>query len=1381
VNKIYNVVWDAQKQCFVVASELAKGHKKPGSAKLSLAIAGALLVGGLSAPAMSATGSGLKAGLALMANYYSVNDSGVQGGNYNSDGATGANALAAGVGASAAGSSGVAVGTDASASGNSAIAMGDSSVSTGLMTTSVGAGAQAIADTATALGSTTSATGFGSTAVGYGANAAGSRALASGYGTSASGDNSTALGNSAKALVADGVALGSKSAANTAAGIAGYVPATATAAQAAAINATKSTLGAVSVGDAATNKFRQITSVAAGTADSDAVNVAQLKGATADAVLYDSSAHDSITLGGPAYNPVTKAGGTKITNLANGVAPSDAVNKSQLDDLANTPLTFAGNTGTVQKKLGDTMSIQGKGTTSGTYVGDNLRTEVDASGALQVEMTDKPEFTSVTTGNTTIDTNGVVITGGPSMTANGINAGGQKIGNVAAGTALTDAVNVNQLSTAVNGAKSHYFSVNDGAVQGGNYDNDGATGTNALAAGMSAGAAGNSAVAVGPNASASGTSSVAVGDGSVSIGLMTTGVGANAQALSDTATALGSTTSATGFGSTAVGFGANAAGARTLAGGYGATASADSSIALGNSAKALVADGVAIGSKSVANTAAGIAGYVPVTATTAQTAAINATASTLGGVSVGDAASNKFRQITGVAAGTADSDAVNVAQLKGATADAVIYDTGAHDSVTLGGPTYDPVSKTGGTKITNVADGVAPSDAVNKSQLDDLADTPLSFAGNTGTVQKKLGDTMSIQGKGTTAGTYVGDNLRTEVDANGVLQIEMTDKPEFTSVTTGNTIIDTNGVVITGGPSITVNGIDAGGTKITNVTAGTAPSDAVNVSQLTTTVNGAKTHYYSVNDSGTQGGNYNNDGATGANAIAAGVGAKAIGASSTAMGSNAQANNDNDVALGAGSVTSRSNPISSVTVAGQTYQFAGTNPTSVVSVGSKGNERQITNVAAGQLSGDSTDAVNGSQLYATNQAVDVLNGTINTINGGGGIKYFHANSSLADSQAVGSNSVAVGPQAVSTGADSVAIGNGAKASTNNSVALGANSTTGPVKGTSGATIAGDNYTFAGANPTGTVSVGAAGQERTITNVAAGTLSSTSTDAVNGSQLYATNQAVDKIDGRVTTVENTVNHIAGDITNISTGQAGMFQTSTDQKAPTPTPTGNNSAAGGAGATASGDNSLALGNGSQASANNSVAIGNASVADRANAVSMGSSGNERQITNVAAGSQGTDAVNVSQLKAAQAGGVQYDVNSDGSINYNAVTLNPNGGGASIHNVQAGTATTDAVNVGQLNDAVVSTQNWAKNYTDQQINQMGKRAYAGTASALATANIPQAYQPNQSVVGVGIGNYHGQNAISVGLSTITESGRYILKASATGSQQDGLGVGVGAGMAW
>ncbi|MBB5420149.1 autotransporter adhesin, partial [Paraburkholderia sp. JPY171] len=78
------------------------------------------------------------------------------------------------------------------------------------------------------------------------------------------------------------------------------------------------------------------------------------------------------------------------------------------------------------------------------------------------------------------------------------------------------------------------------------------------------------------------------------------------------------------------------------------------------------------------------------------------------------------------------------------------------------------------------------------------------------------------------------------------------------------------------------------------------------------------------------------------------------------------------------------------------------------------------------------------------------------------------------------------------------------------MALGANSLTAEAVGTSGTNIRGTNYSFAGASPTSTVSVGSGGNERTITNVAAGRLSATSTDAVNGSQLYATNQAIEQI-------------------------------------------------------------------------------------------------------------------------------------------------------------------------------------------------------------------------------------------------------------------------------
>ncbi|MDR5784706.1 hypothetical protein QCE63_35545, partial [Caballeronia sp. LZ065] len=129
---------------------------------------------------------------------------------------------------------------------------------------------------------------------------------------------------------------------------------------------------------------------------------------------------------------------------------------------------------------------------------------------------------------------------------------------------------------------------------------------------------------------------------------------------------------------------------------------------------------------------------------------------------------------------------------------------------------------------------------------------------------------------------------------------------------------------------------------------------------------------------------------------------------------------------------------------------AGTNATSTVSVGAPGAERTITNVAAGRLSGTSTDAVNGSQLFASNQAIDQnstdISNAVNSINSLAttGTKYFQDNSTGAGSTATGVNSVAIGSGAVSTNPGDVA--------------LGAGSTTAPVVNTPGATIGGTPYT-----------------------------------------------------------------------------------------------------------------------------------------------------------------------------------------------------------------------------------------------------------------------------------------------------------------------------------
>ncbi|MBO3278322.1 hypothetical protein JFY56_24175, partial [Pseudomonas sp. Milli4] len=162
--------------------------------------------------------------------------------------------------------------------------------------------------------------------------------------------------------------------------------------------------------------------------------------------------------------------------------------------------------------------------------------------------------------------------------------------------------------------------------------------------------------------------------------------------------------------------------------------------------------------------------------------------------------------------------------------------------------------------------------------------------------------------------------------------------------------------------------------------------------------------------------------------------------------------------------------------------------------------------------GAATDV--GTGFSKVDAALGDLDTRIDNIDSGTGFKYFHANSTLADSSATGTDSIAAGPTAKSTATNSIAIGKGATASTANSVALGDGATTAAAVTTATGTVAGTSYNYAGGTPTGTVSVGNGTANRTITNVAAGRVSGTSTDAINGSQLYATNQEVGKLDTRI---------------------------------------------------------------------------------------------------------------------------------------------------------------------------------------------------------------------------------------------------------------------------
>ncbi len=290
--------------------------------------------------------------------------------------------------------------------------------------------------------------------------------------------NAVAIGHNANVTAAGGVALGFGSIASTAAGAAGYDPKTGGASSDAS-STWKATQAAVSVGDAANNVTRQITGVAAGAQDTDAVNVAQLKQvqstATAAAnmevkggtnvtvdkttagpdnhTVYTVNAKDTYTTGGTydaatktlkfTQNDTSKNYDVDVSGLVNGI--SNDINKG---------INFAGDTGAaINRKMGETLQITGGATEVATA--NNIGV-VAEDGKLNLKLAkniDLGSDGSVKTGNTKVSDTGVTIAGGPSMTTAGIHAGSKKITSVAAGevsSTSTDAVNGSQLHAVKN-------------------------------------------------------------------------------------------------------------------------------------------------------------------------------------------------------------------------------------------------------------------------------------------------------------------------------------------------------------------------------------------------------------------------------------------------------------------------------------------------------------------------------------------------------------------------------------------------------------------------------------------------------------------------------------------------------------------------------------------------------------------------------------------------------------------------------------------------------------------------------------------------------------------------------------------------------------------
>lgn len=176
----------------------------------------------------------------------------------------------------------------------------------------------------------------------------------------------------------------------------------------------------------------------------------------------------------------------------------------------------------------------------------------------------------------------------------------------------------------------------------------------------------------------------------------------------------------------------------------------------------------------------------------------------------------------------------------------------------------------------------------------------------------------------------------------------------------------------------------------------------------------------------------------------------------------------------------------------------------------------------------------------------------------------------------------------------------------------------------------------------------------------------------------------------------------------------------------------------------------------------------------ALAIGFSGGA-QAQSIAIGTDSTTTDDGQAVSALQAGAVQYGTNPDGSVNYSNVTLGGGAGNTTIHNVAAGVANTDAVNVGQLNSAVDSGVARANDYTDSKIQGFDKDANAGIAAAMAM-QMPTLNIPGRTTMHGGAAFYRGQSAFAVSGKYTAKSSRWNLGVAASVSSRGTVGVSVG-----
>ncbi|MDM2850902.1 YadA-like family protein [Citrobacter sp. Cpo074] len=1403
MNRIFKVLWNAATGTFIVTSETTKSRgKKSGRRKLAvsalISLSGIMISADALANAGNDTGSGVTVsgttgtgwiaiGTAATANTYTNEDGASAAMGYHAS-AMGKWSTAIGSYSDSSGDSSLALGVKASSTGNRAIAMGASSSAAGSYSMAMGVNANASGETSVALGNKATAGGNNSAALGNGAKATGTNSVAIGAGSTAQEDNSVAVGNSTTqrqiTYVAKGDINSSSTDAVTGAQIYSLSQSVADRLGGGASVNSDGTVNAP-LYEVGTGTYNNVGSALSALNNSITNTEASVAGLTNDALLWDDSAS--------AFSANHAGSASKITNLAAGsltADSTDAVNGSQLFDtnekVDQNTADITTNTDSINQNTADITANTDSINQNTTDIAANTTSINQNTTDIATNTTN---INSLSDSVTTLTDDALLWDAASGAFSAKHNGSASKITNLAAGSLAADSTD------AVNG--SQLFGTNEKVDQN---TADITTNTDSI---------NQNTADITANADSIHQNTADIAANTTSINQNTTDIATNTtniNNLSDAVTTL--TDDALLWDANSGAFSAKHNGSASkitnLAAG---TLAADSTDAVNGSqlfdtnekVDQNTAD-ITTNTDSINQNTTDIA-----TNTTNINNLSNSVTTLTDDALLWDAASGAFNanrngsasKIINVAAGdlSEDStDAVNGSQLY-ETNQKVDQNTSdiADINTTITNLSTDALSwdettssfsashgSSTANKITNVAAGdlsESSTDAVNGSQL---------FETN----EKVDQNTTDIAANTTniTQNSTAIENLNTSVsDIN-------------TSITglTDNALLWDEDI-----EAFSANHGTSGTNKITNVAAGEIASDstdAVNGSQLYETnmlisqynesisqitgdtsetyitENGTGVKYIRTNDSGLEG---QDAYATGDGATAVGYNAVASGASSLALGENSSSSIEGSIALGSGSSSNRAittgTQATSVTSDGVVIGYDTTDREllGALSLGTDGESyRQITNVADGS---EAQDAVTVRQLQNAIGAV----ATTPT-------KYYHANSTEEDSLAVGTDSLAMGAKTIvnadagigiglntlvmADAINGIAIGSNARANHANSIAMGNGSQT-----TRGAQTDYTAYNMdAPQNSVGEFSVGSEDGQRQITNVAAG---SADTDAVNVSQLKVTdshvaantesinnlNTQVSSLDTRVTNIENSV----GDI--VTTGSTKYFKTNTD----------------GVDANAQGTDSVAIGSGSIAAAENSVALGTNSVADEANTVSVGSSTQQRRITNVAAGVNNTDAVNVAQLKASEAGSVRYETNTDGSVNYSVLNLGDGSGGTTrIGNVSAAVNDTDAVNYAQLKRSVEE----ANTYTDQKIGEMNSKIKGvenkmsgGIASAMAMAGLPQAYAPGANMTSIAGGTFNGESAVAIGVSMVSESGGWVYKLQGTSNSQGDYSAAIGAGFQW